>query len=253
LRVLQEQEVHPVGEARPVKVDVRVVSATLRDLTTLTGTGGFRLDLYARLSPWEIRVPPVRERRADLLGWVERLHRLWHAERHDGEHEQAGPEFEANAVERLLLHPWRDNLRGVDRMVHRSCRDPSRSHIDVRESRLVGSSDRAGSPGERASTPGERPARRDDSGVSAEPEHERSDPAAEREECVGTGDEESADAAPKKKKRRKRQPRPSREDIEKALELCGGSVRATARYFDRDRRQIYRWLEHYGLRGNDDD
>jgi transcriptional regulator with GAF, ATPase, and Fis domain len=118
LRVLQEGEVLPIGATRPVAVDARVVAATLHDLHKLTDTGAFRLDLYARLSPWEIRVPPLAQRRADILGWIERLDRVWHERRGTS---SAGVRIDANALERLLLYRWRDNLRGLDRLVHHVC------------------------------------------------------------------------------------------------------------------------------------
>ncbi|MGZ6134487.1 MAG: sigma 54-interacting transcriptional regulator [Myxococcaceae bacterium] len=66
LRVLQENEVQPVGAAQPVRVDLRVVTATHRDLAALVEEGAFRSDLFARLTGLEVELPPLRDRRADL-------------------------------------------------------------------------------------------------------------------------------------------------------------------------------------------
>jgi transcriptional regulator of acetoin/glycerol metabolism len=66
LRVLQEQEVTPVGAARPQHVDVRFVTATHRDLDGMVARGEFRQDLYARLAGFVFKVPPLRDRRVDL-------------------------------------------------------------------------------------------------------------------------------------------------------------------------------------------
>ena len=201
LRVLQEREVHPVGETRPVAIDVRVISATLCDLTQMIDDGSFRLDLYARLSPWEIPVPALRERRADLVQWIARLHQQWHENR---DREATPPlRLEADAVERLLLDDWTENLRGLFRLVHRSCSEPG-SGIDILRSRS-----------------GTRKREAPDDPVAAAPPK----------------------AAPKVKRHK-----PSKEELEQTLQEHGGSIRATAKHYGRDRRQIYRWMEQYGLR-----
>ncbi len=244
LRVLQEREVQPVGETRPVKVDVRVVSATLRDLTTMTEEDAFRLDLYARLSPWEIRVPALRERRADLLDWIERLHRRWHERRTGRGAEVEPPRFEANGVERLLLCDWADNLRGVDRLVHRSCTETVAGPIDLP---AVGSSSGSYTGPGRPSDRGSPPARASSPTATAlQPDKAQAEPVSEtRPEAL------QANPAATKKTRARRRPRPPKEELVVALQQNSGSVRATAKHFGRDRRQIYRWMAHYGLREED--
>ena len=66
LRVLQEREVMPIGGTRPVKVDIRIVAATHQPLDRLVDAGAFRSDLFARLTGFNVRLPPLRDRREDL-------------------------------------------------------------------------------------------------------------------------------------------------------------------------------------------
>lgn len=73
LRALQEGEIEPLGSNRVIQFDARVIAATSRDLAMLVQTGRFRADLYYRLNVLPIQVPPLRERRSDMLALVEAL------------------------------------------------------------------------------------------------------------------------------------------------------------------------------------
>ncbi len=66
LRALQERKVRPVGGTSDISFDVRVVSATNRDLRVIANEGGFREDIFYRLATFQIMVPPLRERKADI-------------------------------------------------------------------------------------------------------------------------------------------------------------------------------------------
>src|SRR2546421_4461832 len=107
LRVLQEGEVQPLGATRPIKIDVRLVSATHRDLEALAAEEKFRPDLLARLGGVTIQLPPLRERREDLGLLAAAL-----LQRHfPGRRVVLGSE----AARALLVYPWPLNVRELER------------------------------------------------------------------------------------------------------------------------------------------
>jgi hypothetical protein len=105
LRVLEDKIVRPVGGEHERRVDVRVVSATNRDLHGWARDGGFRLDLLARLAAVELRLPPLRHRVEDLLALVQYL---WTRAQHHS------VIVTANALEALALYRWPHNIRELD-------------------------------------------------------------------------------------------------------------------------------------------
>ncbi len=107
LRALAKGEVRPVGSAEIRHADVRIVAATHRDLERAAREGGFRGDLLARLSGWTITVPPLVERKQDVLALAQRF---LLAAGHPGA-------LTADAAEALLLHPWRYNVRELEQVV----------------------------------------------------------------------------------------------------------------------------------------
>jgi transcriptional regulator with PAS, ATPase and Fis domain len=116
LRAIQEREIRAVGSAKSERIDVRVVAATHQNLAAKARSGEFRQDLYARLAMWELYVPPVRDRRADILSWLVFLHEIWISER---KLPNAQPlVFHAEAAEALVIADWPENLRGLNRLVH---------------------------------------------------------------------------------------------------------------------------------------
>ncbi|NDY93924.1 AAA family ATPase [Ideonella sp. TBM-1] len=106
LRVLQEQEVEPLGSNTVLRVNVRVIAATSRDLPAMVATGQFRADLYYRLNVLPIRLPALRERLADLDALTDNL--LDDICRRNG---LAPKSLSAEALERLGAHPWPGNIR----------------------------------------------------------------------------------------------------------------------------------------------
>jgi two-component system response regulator AtoC len=117
LRVLQESEVRPVGESRAEKVDVRVVAATLRDLQRLVEKGEFREDLYFRLNVVQLKVPPLRERRADILALA--MHFLGRFNRaFNREPPLTG--LSAEAEQLLVGYAWPGNVRELENAMERA-------------------------------------------------------------------------------------------------------------------------------------
>src|SRR5437588_10866207 len=114
LRVLQEGEVEPVGAAAVVKVEVRVIAATNKDLVEEIRAGRFREDLYYRLNVIPIRTPPLRERKEDIATLAQHFARLF-AE----EHNYHPKVFKETAVRALQDAPWRGNVRELRNMIER--------------------------------------------------------------------------------------------------------------------------------------
>lgn len=114
LRVLQEGEVEPVGAATQIKVDVRVIAATNKDLTEEIRAGRFREDLYYRLNVIPIRTPPLRERRDDIPILADHFAKLF-----SEEHNQHPKRFTPAALRALQDAQWRGNVREIRNMIER--------------------------------------------------------------------------------------------------------------------------------------
>jgi two-component system response regulator GlrR len=115
LRVLQEGEVRRVGENRPVRVDVRLVSATNKDLQKAVETGEFRQDLFYRINVIPIRIPPLRDRREDIPLLAN--HFLEQANRRLEKRREG---FTREAMRRLLDYSWPGNVRELENKVKQS-------------------------------------------------------------------------------------------------------------------------------------
>jgi DNA-binding NtrC family response regulator len=115
LRVLQEREFEPVGSERTEKVDVRVIAATNRDLRALVSEDRFQQDLYYRLSVIPIELPPLRDRREDIIPLVEHFVRK-HAQRIGREVER----IEDAALDRLRAYEWPGNVRELENTIERA-------------------------------------------------------------------------------------------------------------------------------------
>jgi PAS domain S-box-containing protein len=115
LRVLQEREFERVGGTQPIKIDVRVIAATNRDLEAAVANGTFRPDLYYRLNVFPIEVPPLRERQDDVLMLLEFfVHRF---AQKMGKHFK---KIDKRTVELFRSYPWPGNIRELQNVVERS-------------------------------------------------------------------------------------------------------------------------------------
>jgi DNA-binding NtrC family response regulator len=115
LRSIQTGEVDPVGGAGPVKVDIRLISATNRDLQAMIAEGRFREDLYYRVGVFPLTLPPLRERRDDLPG----LARMFLARSAAGEG-MAIDTFSAAAMEAIASAAWPGNVRQLQNIIQRA-------------------------------------------------------------------------------------------------------------------------------------
>ena len=113
LRTLQEGEIRRVGESTPIRVDVRVVAATNKDLKARVGEGKFREDLLYRLDVVHLHLPPLRERREDIPALVDHF---------AGLHARGGvrPVVTEEAMARLVAYDWPGNVRQLENVVARA-------------------------------------------------------------------------------------------------------------------------------------
>ena len=114
-RVLQEREIRRVGDNVAIKVDVRVIAATHRDLKGEVQAGRFREDLYYRLNVFPIRLPPLRERAEDVPLLASHF-----LEKHARAMRREIGEFDPEALRLLASHPWPGNVRELENAVERA-------------------------------------------------------------------------------------------------------------------------------------
>jgi two-component system response regulator GlrR len=116
LRVLQDQEVRPIGDTKAVRVDVRIISATHQVLEQAVAQNGFREDLYYRLNVVSLNMPPLRERREDIPLLA---HHFLGVLRDKHQHSVNG--FTPEAMEALIAYEWPGNVRHLFNTVEQCC------------------------------------------------------------------------------------------------------------------------------------
>jgi two-component system, NtrC family, response regulator AtoC len=114
LQVLQDGQFGRLGSRRDIRVDVRVIAATNRDLRRLVAQGSFRTDLYYRLNVFSLLVPPLRERREEIPALVEHFLTVY-AERYDRSRRVLSPA----TLRRLVEYRWPGNVRQLENLVKR--------------------------------------------------------------------------------------------------------------------------------------
>ena len=115
LRVLQEGEVDPIGAKRPVKIDVRVISATNRDLVEEVKAGRFREDLYYRLNVFPIQAPPLRDRPEDIPALIDHF-----IERYNAEERRNVRGVQHEVLDVLTKQAWPGNVRQLENTIFRA-------------------------------------------------------------------------------------------------------------------------------------
>lgn len=145
LRVLQERQIHRVGDELPRDVDVRVIAATNADLEASIECGRFREDLYYRLNVVAIRLPPLRERRGDIIPLADHF-----LERFAQEYQRRVVRLTAPAIDLMMAYHWPGNVRELENCMARAvllCSDGVvRSH-DLPPSLQTGDSSSTTRPG----------------------------------------------------------------------------------------------------------
>jgi two-component system, NtrC family, response regulator AtoC len=143
LRALQEEEIRRLGDTREIRIDVRVVAATVKDLAAEASAGRFREDLFYRLNVLPLRLPPLRERREDIPELT-----MHFVQRYRDKHAHAGPRPESvspEVMERLLAYPWPGNVRELENTLERAMvlSDGPRIEAAVLEDRILAAAEPA--------------------------------------------------------------------------------------------------------------
>jgi transcriptional regulator with GAF, ATPase, and Fis domain len=116
LHVLQRKEIERVGGTRSIPVDIRIISATHRNLQEMVGSGQFREDLWFRLNVFPIMIPPLRQRKGDIPSLV---HHFIHRKSIELKLKER-PRLASDAIDRLTSYDWRGNVRELENTVERA-------------------------------------------------------------------------------------------------------------------------------------
>jgi DNA-binding NtrC family response regulator len=211
LRVLQESEFERVGGIKTIKVDVRLITATNRDLQKEIPAGNFREDLFYRLNVVPIHLPPLRERKSDIPSLVQHF-----VSKFNERLKKQITRVEDDALERLVAHPWPGNIRELENVLERTILFSEGPTIRARDlpPELSG-----------ATTAEAAPQKLHEAGPS------RPQPAGSLKDMV-----------------RQETERLERELIVRALDETGGNVTQAARKLKISRKSLQNKMKEFGLR-----
>lgn len=115
LRVLQSREIERIGSNRPIKLDLRVIAATNRNLEKEIADGRFRMDLYFRLNVFPIQIPPLRDRKEDIPGLVAHFISLCNKK-----YNKQVKDLSSQLLQTLIAYHWPGNIRELEHLIERS-------------------------------------------------------------------------------------------------------------------------------------
>lgn len=224
LRLVEEGTVRPLGAASDVPIDVRFVAATNANLAQLAAQGKFRHDLLARLSVHSVEVPPLSERRADLLALADTVAPLL------GQGRSWRFTLSARCLERLLLAPWKYNLRDLQAVLIRTAQ-----HVELG---WTATDALAIAMKALLAVPEPQP-EPETAAIDVLPVMVRTQ---RRDPPTPATVVRAADPPPSAQRWR-----PSAQELRSWLKEHRGNIEHVAAALGRDRRQVYRWLDYAGI------
>jgi len=237
LRVLQERCVERVGGTRTIDLDVRVVSATHRDLRAAVSTGSFREDLYYRLVVYPIEVPPLRDRVEDIP-----LLAAHFLAKHRADLDRQLSGLRPDALDRLCLHSWPGNVRELENVIHGAMVRSDGPWISARDLPLPSGPRPVQHPNPNLNpNPGLNlnPSSSPNPGSGSGPVPGPVEPRLEPENPARTQPEPRTPVSIQDMERR---------TILAAIEACDGNITQTAKRLGIGRATLYRKLDRYKLR-----
>jgi transcriptional regulator of acetoin/glycerol metabolism len=226
LRVLQSREVFPLGATTPERVDIRIVCATHRDLYTYVKDGRFRGDLLARLNEHVVRLPPLRERKEDIL-----LLARTFAARYGRPNLQLTFSF----MVALLHYDWPFNVRELESCIKRGVALTDSGQLDtVHLPDAISEHMRSYGERPRISAPSNFPP------ASARPSNEDHGGAP-------NADPHAPPGTPGFMAPTSRRNPPTEEELRELLQRHRGNIAAVGRELGKERMQVHRWLKRYNI------